>query len=193
MTGIEKITGRILSDAQAEIDAVLAQAQAQADGITAKYAAEAEKAYAEAAAKGRTAAADRESHLGSSAQMEARRLLLAAKQEMLNAAFDEAAKQLVCLSDGEMVSTLAKLAQKASVTGTEEIILNADIAQRLGEQVVRQANEKGLHLTLSQTTGDFSGGLLLSDGDVEVNCTFDTLVRLTRNDIAGDVAKVLFD
>lgn len=193
MTGIEKITGRIMADAQAEIDAVMADAQAQADDITAKYAAEAKRAYADAAAKGQTAAADRESHLGSSAQMEARRMLLAAKQEMLDAAFAEAEKQLVHLPDEEMVKALAELAVRASASGKEEVILNAAVAERLGAKVVAKANEKGLSLTLSKTTGSFSGGLLLKDGDVEVNCTFDTLVRLTRNEIAGTVAKALFD
>lgn len=192
MTGIEKITGRILSDAQAEIDTLMADAKAQAADIAAKYANEARKVYADAAAKGKNAAEDRETHLGSSAQMEARKMILAAKQEMLDAAYADAEKRLNSLPDKAMVQTLAELAQKASVTGKEEIILNANVAKRLGAEVVEKANSKGLNLTLSKTTGNFAGGLLLSDGDVEVNCTFDTLVRLTRNETAGEVAKVLF-
>ncbi|MCQ2442273.1 MAG: V-type ATP synthase subunit E [Oscillospiraceae bacterium] len=192
MTGIEKITGRILSDAQAEIDTLMADAKAQAADIAAKYANEARKVYADAAAKGKNAAEDRETHLGSSAQMEARKMILAAKQEMLDAAYADAEKRLNSLPDKAMVQTLAALAQKASVTGKEEIILNANVAKRLGAEVVEKANSKGLNLTLSKTTGNFAGGLLLSDGDVEVNCTFDTLVRLTRNETAGEVAKVLF-
>lgn len=192
MTGIEKITGRILSDAQAEIDTLMADAKAQAADIAAKYANEARKVYADAAAKGKNAAEDRETHLGSSAQMEARKMILAAKQEMLDAAYADAEKRLNSLPDKAMVETLAALAQKASVTGKEEIILNANVAKRLGAEVVKKANSKGLNLTLSKTTGNFAGGLLLSDGDVEVNCTFDTLVRLTRNETAGEVAKVLF-
>ena len=30
------------------------------------------------------------------------------------------------------------------------------------------------------------------DGDVEVNCTFETLVRMVRNEVVGDVTKALF-
>ena len=37
------------------------------------------------------------------------------------------------------------------------------------------------------------GGLILSDGDVEVNCAFETLVRLQRGELDRQVAKVLFD
>ncbi|MEG0779493.1 MAG: V-type ATP synthase subunit E [Oscillospiraceae bacterium] len=47
-------------------------------------------------------------------------------------------------------------------------------------------------LTLSKETRDIPGGFILADGDVEVNCAFPTLVRLQRNEIAGEVAKLLF-
>lgn len=48
-------------------------------------------------------------------------------------------------------------------------------------------------LTLSEQTRPMRGGFILSDGDVEVNCAFETLVRLQRGEISGEVAKVLFD
>ena len=47
-------------------------------------------------------------------------------------------------------------------------------------------------LTLSQETRPIQGGFILKDGNVEVNCTFDTLVRLQRTEIAGAVANILF-
>lgn len=192
MTGIEKITGRINADAQAEIDAVLAQAQAQADEIKAKYDAQAKKEYQELLTRGKSAAAERESHLNSGAQMEARKMLLAAKQEMLDKAFAEAEKQLCALPDKEMTALLVKLAKQASSTGKEEVILAKGVAKRIGKNVVAEANKSGLNLTLSQQEGSFAGGLLLNDGAVEVNCTFETLVRLARGEMAGQVAKVLF-
>lgn len=48
-------------------------------------------------------------------------------------------------------------------------------------------------LTLSEKTAPILGGLILADGDVEVNCAFETLVRLIRNDLSGQVARVLFE
>ena len=48
-------------------------------------------------------------------------------------------------------------------------------------------------LTLAEETRPIKGGNDLSDGDVETNCTFETLVRLQRENISGEVAKVLFD
>lgn len=48
-------------------------------------------------------------------------------------------------------------------------------------------------LTLAEETRPISGGFILSSGDVEVNCTFETLVRLQRSELSGQVAKVLFE
>jgi len=48
-------------------------------------------------------------------------------------------------------------------------------------------------LTLSEETRDMRGGFVLVDGDVEINCTFETLVRLQREKLEKEVAKILFD
>lgn len=194
MTGIEKITGRIAADAQAEIDAVLAEARSKAEGIRAKYDAQAQQEYDTLIRRGKAAAQEREKNLHSSAQMEARKMVLAAKQEMLDQAFLTAREKLCGLDDEKMTALLSALAVKASVTGEEEVVLNADVKKRLGKAVVSKANaDGGLHLTLSEEEGAFDGGLLLKSGAVEVNGTFDTLVRLIRGEVAGEVAKVLFD
>lgn len=47
-------------------------------------------------------------------------------------------------------------------------------------------------LTLSQETRPMRGGFVLRDQNVEVNCTFETLVRLQKAETAGTVAKMLF-
>ncbi len=48
-------------------------------------------------------------------------------------------------------------------------------------------------LTLAEGTRAMKGGVILADGDVETNCSFETLVRLLRNEMAGQVAGALFD
>lgn len=48
-------------------------------------------------------------------------------------------------------------------------------------------------LTLSQETRDIKGGFIMVDGDVEINCAFETLVRLQREKLEKEVAKVLFE
>ena len=47
-------------------------------------------------------------------------------------------------------------------------------------------------LTLSEQTRPMRGGFVMVDEDVEVNCTFETLVRLEREKLEREVANVLF-
>lgn len=47
-------------------------------------------------------------------------------------------------------------------------------------------------LTLSQETRDMAGGLTLRDGNVEVNCAFETQLRMLREEMASEVAGILF-
>ena len=47
-------------------------------------------------------------------------------------------------------------------------------------------------LTLAQETRKIRGGFIMLDGDVEINCAFETLVRLQRETLEKQVAQVLF-
>ena len=196
MNGIEKITARIQEDSQKEIDAILAEARAQADAITTKARAEAQAVGDEVVAQGKKAAAEREDRLASTAQMECRKAMLAAKQEVIEEAFQRAHKQLLTLPTDKYIGLLSNLAVQASVTGKEKLIFSPSDRAQLGKAVVMAANEKlggtGM-LTLAEETRPMDGGFILSDGAVEVNCTFDTLIRLQRGALSGEVAKVLFE
>ena len=176
------------------VASIQAEARRQADEITARYEAQAKREAEEIAARGRRSAEERQARLASVAQLDARKLELAAKQEMLAKAYDRAMERLTSLPDGEYVGLLAGLAAEASSTGREEVILSQKDRARYGKQVVTQANERlgDGHLTLSVQTRPIRGGLILSDGDVEVNCTFETLVRLLRGEMDRTVVEVLF-
>lgn len=194
MNGIEKLTQQIRADAQVEIDALLADAKAQADAITADYAQRAEAAAAEILRKGEAAAAQRKERLISMAVMEGRKDLLAAKQDMLAKAFDLALEKLCSLPDEDYVALLTKLAISASTSGKEQLIFSQKDRTRVGKAVVSAVNEAvpNGRLTLSEQTRPIRGGFILSDGDIEVNCAFETLVRLLRSEISNEVANVLF-
>lgn len=231
MDGIEKITAKIAADAQAEIDALTAQAHAEADKTMAGYKAQAQALKQELEARGGKAAAEREERMASVAQLEARKAELAAKQVLLDRAFDRALEKLCALKDSEYIDLLAKLIAEASSSGQEEVIFSQADRARVGEAAVAKANEllakkagiqapevktgsgkldaivekvgkavtaataaaKGAAaLTLSQETRPIQGGFILREGKVEVNCAFETLVRLQRTEMAGEVAKALF-
>lgn len=199
MNGIEKITDRIAVDTDREVRRVLDGAKKQAAEITASYTALADSQYTETVEKGKADAADRVVRLGGVAQLEARKLRLQAKQEMLGKAFDLALKKLLALPESDYVSLLAKLAADGSTTGREALVLSVADRPRYGKRVVIAANErlaaagKTAELTLSEESREFSGGLYIKDGNIENNCTFPTIVRMLREQMAGQVSQVLFD
>jgi V/A-type H+-transporting ATPase subunit E len=194
MNGIEKITQRIDADAQAEIQQILDDAKAEAAKITADYQAQAEAETAELTAKNEKAAVEREERLVSVAQMEARKVGLSAKQEMVDKAYALALKKLCSLPDSQYEEIVADLLAQAAPTGRGTVIFSQEERKRIGAAAVAKANEKlgGGKLTLSEETRPIQGGFILADAKVEVNCSFDTLVRLQKNETAGAVAKRLF-
>ena len=194
MKGTEKIIAHIQADAKAQADAILAQAEAKCAEIRETYEQQAKEAYAERIRAGVKSNQDRLDSMDRLTKMEGRKAILALKQEMVGESFDLAVDKLVSLPEAQYVAFLAKLAAKASVTGDEEIVLNARDRKAVGAKVVEAANTKlgGGRLTLSKETGDFKGGLILRRGSIEANCTAELLVDLCRDDMAAELAGVLF-
>ncbi len=195
MEGIKRITDRIAEDVRREIEEMEARAGSEAAVITARYTEQAQKESADILARGRKAADERVERLGSVARLEAKKVTLAAKQEMVGRAFDLALEQLCSLPEAEYTALLAKLAAGAAKSGREQVVLSQKDRTRYGKQVVTQANAllgaRG-SLTLSEGVRPLKGGLVLQGDRVEVNCSFETLVRLQREVLAAQVAQVLF-
>ena len=194
MKGTEKIIAHIGADAKTQADAILAQAEARCAEIREGYEQQAKQAYAERIRAGVKANQDRLDSMERLAKMEGRKAILALKQDMVAESFDRACDQLVNLPAAEYGTFLAKLAVKASVTHDEEVVLNARDRKALGDKVIEAANKAlgGGKLTLSKETGDFKGGLILRRGSIEANCTAELLVDLCREEMAAELAGVLF-
>ena len=192
MNGLERITGRIEAEAKSEIDAILEEGRAQTQRVVDSWRARIDAEARELAARSEKAAAEREERLKSAAEMDARKTILAAKQEMVEQAYALALDKLCSLPEDEKVKLLAGLLARASSTGTEEALFS-EADQAVGAKAVAAANEgSGKKLALSKEIAPIRGGFILRDKNVEVNCAIETLVRLQKAETAGAVAKLLF-
>ena len=195
MNGINKITDQIGADIQKDIDSLMERTRAQAAEIAHRYEERAGQEGAAVLERGRKAAAEHEERLVSNAKLEARKQILAAKQELVEQAFDTALEQLLALPE-EYTALLASLAAKAADTGREKVALSQKDRARYGKAAVTRANEllgdRG-HLTLSEGTRDIRGGLILEGDQVEVNCSFETLIRGQKEAATAQVARILFE
>ena len=141
MDGIEKITARIRADADAELAQLREQTETQILEIQAQAKAQMDQERTAILARGRRAAEERLERLKSAAQLERRKLELAAKQEVLSEAFEQALEKLCALPEKEYTEVLAKLLVQASSTGREEVVFSSQDRERIGKAAVARANE----------------------------------------------------
>ena len=193
MNGIETIIQRLNTDAKAETDALLDKARQDAAAITARCQAQADKETVDLAARNQRAAAEREERLVSAAQMEARKTILAAKQAVMEEVYAKALEKLRGLPQDRAVEVLASLLNEAAPQGKGEVLFSAQDRETVGRAAVDAANaQNGGQLTLSGETANIPGGFILRNGSIEVNCAYDTLIRLQKTETAGQVARQLF-
>ena len=194
MNGIEKITGRIEADAREQASAITADAEAKCAEIRADYDKQAQDQYWARVRDGVKTCEDRVQRMGRLAEMEARKSILALKQEMVDAAFAAALERICTMPQADYVAYLAKLAAQAATTGTEALVFNAKDQAACGQAVADAANAllAQARLTVSPATRDLRAGFVLQQGDIEVNCAVETIAELCRSDLAAQVAEVLF-
>ena len=199
MNGIEKILEHISSESASECAAIAKDAAEECERVRAEYAKAEQDQYWELVNDGTKEAERRLERLNSLAALESKKHVLATQQDMIVAAFDLAATKILGLPGPEYVEFLAKLACAASLTGTEKIILSSSDLSRIGNEVVSAANSilskngKPASLTLSDAPADIRGGLILSGGDIEANCSVDSLMSQYRNELSPLVAAELFE
>ena len=199
MKGIDKITSRILADAEAECAAVKAESDKHCGEIKAEAEKKAQDEYWRLVREGVRDTEQRVQRMDRTARLEARKSVLNMKQDAVTKAFELARDKIAELPERDYVGFLARQAAEAAITGQEEVIFCERDRAAVGAKAVKAANEllakRGLDgcLTLSDETRPMTGGLILKQGDIEVNCTVDTLLDLSRSELAARVAEVLFE
>ena len=199
MKGIDKITSRIIADAEAECRDVKRESDERCAAVRAENEKRAQDEYWRLVREGVKDTEQRVQRMDRTARLEAKKSVLNMKQEAVSRAFNLAKDKIAELPERVYVAFLAREAAEAAITGQEEVIFCERDRKSVGAKAVKAANEllaaKGMPglLTLSDATRDMAGGLMLKQGDIEVNCTVDTLLDLTRDELAARVADVLFE
>ena len=191
---LENITRKIVSEANEFAAAVIAEAKTEAKAITEEYESIAEKEHNEIVDTAFEKASEIMHRSNAQSMKEKRINILSAKWEYLDNAFSAAAKLLCKMPDDKQVRFVVSLIQKYQRTDAE-LIFNKTDRDRLGQIVVDTVNavSKDFKVTLSERTGDFSGGVILKEGGVEANLTYEALVADKREQLEDEVSSVLFD
>lgn len=198
MSGVDKLKAKILEEAHLAAQDNLEKARKEASEIMQSARNEADRRQKEIIDKAHRDAEDRKKRIKAYSELEARKKRLEAKQEMVEAAFGKAIERLNSLPLDEYRNILASMISDLVKSGDEEIILSEKDKKALGADLEKDVNQrlamKGIRgsVKVSHKSGNINGGFILKSGDVEVNSSFDTIVRMQRNQLEAEVVKVLF-
>ncbi|MBO5938238.1 MAG: hypothetical protein J6Q82_01905 [Clostridia bacterium] len=207
MTGLSKITDKILAEARVDAAATLAQAKTRSDEISREAAVRAAELRAKVDENAKREAAEIVSRTKSSEAMLRRNALLAEKSAMIDEVFAVAHKELLSLSDEKYLELLVALASSVlgqlradeatnrELYGEEasgepfEVLLNSRDTDRCGASLKKALPD---YASLSSETAAIDGGLVVRHGKVEVNCSLKSLIEQVRPSLEAKISHTLF-
>ena len=193
MTGLEKIVQQIRDEAQQAADAVIAQAKEEAGQLAAKATEDARTQSGAILAKSKT---DVQNHLAaarSAAELAQRRAVLAAKQEIIGEAIESARQSIYKLPDSDYFALILKMISKFSLPQEGELLFSpADLGRLPASFETSLAKSANGKLTVSRETRDIDGGVVLSYGGIEENCSIEALFYAARERLQDRVQELLF-
>lgn len=191
MNGIENITEKIKSDALIEAQKIADRASSEADEILSRYEEKAKLERENILSTAQREAGNIMLRNDSQCGITARNHHLYAQREIINEAFKQGLVELQNIPEERYISWMAGKIRDAE-TAPAEIILNKKDKEAIGAKLIEKA--KGEYpLCLSQEEGNFAGGFILKEGQIETNCTFEVLINSSKEDLEGEVATLLFE
>jgi V/A-type H+-transporting ATPase subunit E len=198
MSGAEKLKEKIISEAAGWADRELAEAGLRAGEIVAAARKQADDKNKSILEQALVQAGERRRRAATIAELDARKEILRAKEELIEDTFRQALERLRLLKGAAAREVLMPMLLAAVKSGREEIIVSAGDRELFTPEFVAAVNkalaERGSQggLILSGETREMRGGFILRSGEVEINSSFDTILRMQRDQLEPEVAAALF-
>ena len=196
MNNIESIVKKIADDAKLSAEQKIAEAQQEAQQIVSDYQAQADKIMQDAQAQAQKQASVIAERVESQSGLIRRNLMLQNKREAIEQAFQKSL-EVLCAQDADKQVTLLSDAAVKYLSADAKVILNEKDKAAFGEKLVSeisrklQAANKNYSVSLSADAGSMQGGMILAEGSIETNLSYEILVKNIRDELEGEVAKVL--
>ncbi len=198
MAGLDKIVDHIKNDANRSANEIIDSAKSEADRIVSAAKEEAKKQCEYLEAQSKSAVADTIKRGESAADLKEKRMILEAKQEIIDQVIADALVHLEGLPDNEYFDAILKMIGKYSLNKAGEIIFNEKDKNRLPggfEGKIKDAlnGKPGAELKISDKTRKISSGFVLVYGDIEENCSFDAIFSELHDTLQDKVGALLFE
>ncbi|MBI5789058.1 MAG: hypothetical protein HZA78_09415 [Candidatus Schekmanbacteria bacterium] len=194
---LDAIISKIESESRSEYEAILKTAQDQAEKILMIARIDAEDLRQKTLSKGNLEAKQLARRLFQVAELNARKELLQVKQNLLDEIFQASLNKLTGLPADKYRQLIRDMLAAQNLAGDEQVIVADADKSYLGNGFVdgvnNQIRQKGgrsqLQLVYDQKLA--RGGFILRRGMVEINNTFNSLLRAQRDELELLVAQEL--
>lgn len=187
----EAIIDKILSDANLKGDAIIGEANEKANEIISLAAKQCKDYLYKSKTEIDRLTLEIDERSRSVAELDARKLLLAAKAQVLDSVYAKTLEKLRNLDKEQYSALIFSMLENAKdgdvVTVSER---EKDIVTK--ESLADFAKKKGISLTLADKFGNFDGGVIISENGVDNNFTLEVEVALLREQTETKIAKEIF-
>ena len=187
----EAIIDKILSDANLKGDAIIGEANEKADEIISLAAKQCKDYLYKSKTEIDRLTLEIDERSRSVAELDARKLLLAAKTQVLDSVYAKTLEKLRNL-DKEQYSALIFAMLENAKDGDVVTISEREKDIVTKKSLADFAKKKGISLTLADKFGDFDGGVVISENGVDNNFTLEVEVALLREQTETKIAKEIF-
>ena len=193
MSGIDIIISQIEQDTANVCEKTLEAARVKADTVLMQAKEQAECLIADEKDKTAHRVAEIKKRGESAAELEDRRIMLAAKQQMISQMLNNGLTAAKQLPDREYFALIERMIVKYSLPGDGVIVFGKKDTERMPagflERISKAANGR---LTASDETADIDAGFILKYGGIEQNCSFDAIFAGEAEALSDRAGKLLF-
>ena len=193
MNNIESIIKRIADDAQAQAQQKIDEAQAEAKQILADYEQQAKTLSQQTQERAQKEAVVIAERVESQSGLIRRNMMLQYKRQAIEQAFQKALEVLCAQENDKQVELLSSAAAKY-ITSDAQVLLNEKDSAAFGQSLIDEklkAQNKPYAVSLSQKPASIQGGMILAEGNIETNLSYEILIKNMRDELEAEVAKVL--
>jgi V/A-type H+-transporting ATPase subunit E len=190
MSGLEKILEHIKSEATSTADEMLRVAKAEAEKIVDTEKKEAAFRADQIKRQSELDVTATRNRIQSAGDLKEKRMILEAKQKEIDDVFTATMEYLSNLDDAGYFAIIDKMIPRYAdgIEGT--IRFNARDLARVPESTKKVIKDN--LLTISDQPAQIDGGFILVYKDIEENCSFDSLISASREDLQDKIGQILF-
>ncbi|MDE7395172.1 MAG: V-type ATP synthase subunit E [Clostridiales bacterium] len=192
MDGKEAIIAEIIQKAEDAAAALIRDASAERDAELEKTRNEQIRKRDAAVAAANKAASETVERGKSLCALEARKTMLAAKQQLIDRAYKEAERKILNMTDPVYREFIGDLIVKYAEDGDRVVVAERDVRRLHADFIAELAQKAGKTITLSEQTHSGNGGVILTGKQVDKNLTLDALLHELRQKTQGQAANRLF-